>query len=169
MCKVNLKYRNHKVFSFFCRFPPLPTSVPPMALPALPLLSRQVRFRFAAVALDPTAGLFPSLANTAASWGFCASFRLAWQRASAWRRTYSSQSVATVTDYRANCHGLSCQLTRFIVSTVTDFMQTMEEGLAGGPRPAIGQATTRVGGVGKNGHPPPPMAIFCHGLRYYLV
>ena len=85
------------------------------------------------------------------------------------RRTDSSQSVATVTDYRANCHGLSCQLTRFIVSTITDFMQTMEEGLAGGPRPAIGQAATRVGGVGKNGHPPPPMAIFCHGLRYYLV
>ena len=73
MCKVNLKYRNHKVFSFFCRFPPLPTSVPTMALPALPLLSRQVRFRFAAVALDPTAGLFPSLANTAAGRGFCGS------------------------------------------------------------------------------------------------
>lgn len=63
MCKVNLKYRNHKVFFFFCRFPRLPTSVPPMALPALPLLGRQVHFRFAAVALGPTAGQFPSLAN----------------------------------------------------------------------------------------------------------
>lgn len=63
MCKVNLKYRNHKVFSFFCRFPRLPTSVPPKALPALPLLGRRVRFRFAAVALGSTAGQFPTLAN----------------------------------------------------------------------------------------------------------
>lgn len=109
MCKVNLKYRNHKVFSFFCRFPPLPTSVPPMALPALPLLSRQVRFRFAAVALDPSAGLFPSLTNTAASRGFCVSFRLAWQRASACEEPIphnlwqlSRTIVPIVTDYRAN-------------------------------------------------------------------
>ncbi len=169
MCKVNLKYRNHKVFSFFCRFPRLPTSVPPTA--CLRFLSLGCR-----CASDWQPRLLPPPQAGFRLWRMPAARRgaprplavgLAWGFSC--RRTDSSQSVATVTDYRANCHGLSCQLTRFIVSTITDFMQTMEEGLAGGPRPAIGQAATRVGGVGKNGHPPPPMAIFCHGLRYYLV